>query len=798
MGLVKTIQDLSKLGLPSSRTDFKNRVDNIFEENLGYSIVDNLTSTDLDKSLSANQGKIIKDLIDGINSILVSDDVTLDQLQEIVVYIKENRKDIDSLSINSIIGLQDALNLKVDKVSSKSLVSDSLISKLEALRTNSQLTIDLDTKVDKEEGKSLILNSDLAKLQSIPTTFYVRDGKVRRVDATTGDDTGDGVLQPYKTLAKAFLAVQSGEEIIVAPGTYTESATLNTQNVTISALGNEDGGLVNVVGTINIAPTGSSTRINGLSISTLVHSGAGGLYLKDSKVPTALNLTGGGYFESKHSDLQGATFTALTTISGSGSKNFYSCHNGLMSITNASAVVAIVNPLSASAITQSNGILAVSGGGVYASSSTTNAIASTGGVLYLDNAAILNPDGTQGKISIGAAVAYSLNNTRFNKASSTISGTNLATAKYFDAISINDSSVAYGLFAPLVRDASGKVVSQPFTAKSVAVLDVLNTPATVANYGDTWLVGGSPTGAFAGKADNYATFVGTGYVFAAPSVGNTVLIQTGTSAGTVLQYISSNAWTTLGSIGSVMAWNGGNAYGTGSLVQYGNILYASNSSVPANTPFVVDNSGTSGATWHSLDFASGVAITGIANQTANYSIPVATLDLGHAIELAQTTANITFAVPNPKTVGLNKLLYFVNKGTVATTLTYTGGSYSLAANSISYLLWDGSAWFAPAAGGGSSGGLSRSVIEMTTDTTAGSTSNTDYVYNCTSPTDIALTLPAGATGLTNLYTVLQSNVGVVTVTAKGADLIAGSATFTTTGQYSSYSFIWNGTSWSVL
>lgn len=44
---------------------------------------------------------------------MTSNDVSLDQLQEIVNYIKENRADIDSLGISSIIGLQTALDGKV-------------------------------------------------------------------------------------------------------------------------------------------------------------------------------------------------------------------------------------------------------------------------------------------------------------------------------------------------------------------------------------------------------------------------------------------------------------------------------------------------------------------------------------------------------------------------------------------------------------------------------------------------------------------------------------------------------------
>lgn len=77
-------------------------------------VVDGLTSTDATQALSANQGRVLKGLIDTINSVLQSDDGTLNELQEIVDYIKLNRAELDALNIASIAGLQDALDLKAN------------------------------------------------------------------------------------------------------------------------------------------------------------------------------------------------------------------------------------------------------------------------------------------------------------------------------------------------------------------------------------------------------------------------------------------------------------------------------------------------------------------------------------------------------------------------------------------------------------------------------------------------------------------------------------------------------------
>ena len=88
-------------------------------------IVDNL-NTEAIKPLSAKQGKVLKGLIDNINRILVSDDTDLDQLQEIVNYIKQNKKILSQLGISNIAGLVEALEGKANKVHThtKSQISD--------------------------------------------------------------------------------------------------------------------------------------------------------------------------------------------------------------------------------------------------------------------------------------------------------------------------------------------------------------------------------------------------------------------------------------------------------------------------------------------------------------------------------------------------------------------------------------------------------------------------------------------------------------------------------------------------
>ena len=66
------------------------------------SITSALTSTSITEVLSALAGKNLKDAIDAINTLLASDDTTLDEMQEIVDFIKTNKTDLDSLAMDNI------------------------------------------------------------------------------------------------------------------------------------------------------------------------------------------------------------------------------------------------------------------------------------------------------------------------------------------------------------------------------------------------------------------------------------------------------------------------------------------------------------------------------------------------------------------------------------------------------------------------------------------------------------------------------------------------------------------------
>ena len=75
-------------------------------------VTDSLNSDSSTDPLSAAQGKALKGLIDALYTLLESDDVSLDELQEIVAYIKTNRDLITAITTSkvNVSDIIDALN----------------------------------------------------------------------------------------------------------------------------------------------------------------------------------------------------------------------------------------------------------------------------------------------------------------------------------------------------------------------------------------------------------------------------------------------------------------------------------------------------------------------------------------------------------------------------------------------------------------------------------------------------------------------------------------------------------------
>lgn len=73
--------------------------------------------------------------LSNIISILSSDDTTLDEIQELVNYIKQNKSDLESLGIDNIAGLADVLAIVIKEadIGTKVLAPNGDASQLQNL-----------------------------------------------------------------------------------------------------------------------------------------------------------------------------------------------------------------------------------------------------------------------------------------------------------------------------------------------------------------------------------------------------------------------------------------------------------------------------------------------------------------------------------------------------------------------------------------------------------------------------------------------------------------------------------------
>lgn len=133
-------------------------------------VVDNVTSTTTDVPLSANQGKVLKGLIDSINTLLTSDNTDLDSLQEVVDFIEANKDTLDNLGINNIAGLQAALDAKQNTEVGKGLstedFSTGLLTKLNGIAASAEVNVQSNWNEANTGSDAFIQNkpSDLTNL----------------------------------------------------------------------------------------------------------------------------------------------------------------------------------------------------------------------------------------------------------------------------------------------------------------------------------------------------------------------------------------------------------------------------------------------------------------------------------------------------------------------------------------------------------------------------------------------------------------------------------------------------------
>lgn len=275
------------------------------------------------------------------------------------------------------------------------------------------------------------------------------------VDPVGGKDTNTGAFgSPFKTFGQAVTSAgNTGEQIVLHPGTYAESVTLTQNNLTITGAQGTTGGEIYVSGTITVnQSTANSIRLNGLMIGTLAHNGAGGLYCNECQI-NAITKASTNYSEFNQCNVSSVSLTSAAQAAFNGGRQ-----TGL-TINNAAAIVTVHNSVNCAVVTVTAGVLNLRGGFVFAATTTGNAItASASSQVYLTNCGIYNSVGADGRVSL--AGVYTLEGVNFDKANSTLTGTNVGRIQWGDKLGLLAADTITTATKMLVRKSTGELAEQ--------------------------------------------------------------------------------------------------------------------------------------------------------------------------------------------------------------------------------------------------------------------------------------------------------------------------------------------------
>jgi hypothetical protein len=201
-------------------------------------VVNDLVTGGADAVLTAEQGKLLQNQINGINSLLSSDDVNLDTVQEIIDAIKEVETSLETILVNDLItgGTTKALTAEQGKV---------LFA----------ITQDLDAnKVSKVTGERLINAAEIVKLGN-----------------QSGINTGDQDLSGKQDIDNQIFVDSSGLFQDSWHGKIVTFTVSSTQ--TVPAVGLRDGfkfdGIVDPTITITTAITAPKAWYGGYAGATI-------------------------------------------------------------------------------------------------------------------------------------------------------------------------------------------------------------------------------------------------------------------------------------------------------------------------------------------------------------------------------------------------------------------------------------------------------------------------------------------------------------------------------------------------
>jgi hypothetical protein len=253
------------------------------------------------------------------------------------------------------------------------------------------------------------------------------------------DSTGNGdLLTPVATITQALTLVTTDRKtIIVHPGTYSESPTVASSNVTISSASGA-GPTTTINGTLTIGTSGTGATVNNLQITTLTISGTAAANINNCKITTAITKSSSGAVDFLDSTM---TVSSGISVTGSGATRFFNCSMWTLTVNTTGSVLVkdapiLLNPV-LTAGTLNMQTSTVIGTGTYA------VTAASGSVLVALSTLFLNSTGASVH-PIQVAGFYSINQAAYNRASSNFTGSTSLNANPQFSWLTADKLITYG------------------------------------------------------------------------------------------------------------------------------------------------------------------------------------------------------------------------------------------------------------------------------------------------------------------------------------------------------------------
>lgn len=358
---------------------------------------------------------------------------------------------------------------------------DSMTTRALSITGTSNLNAVGNVKITGGSNNQMLTTDGTGNLKWTSSRLYNEE---YHVDPVNGDDANPGSYQfPVKTLSRALAIATTSETIILHDGNYAENVTITEPNIDIQGT-TSSGALITISGNWTFNNSTTSVRVWSVNFqagTTTTIAGAGAVYFRNCIHNGAVNKTGGGYVQIDGSAFQGTGFNAT----GAGVMLFQNTLVNFPTVNNAGAQLSIMNSPSIVSATVTSGIVLIDGSFIYSTTATANAVTGgAAGAVYLLNSRCLTP--TQTAARVGISGFWSANDVQYDRANSTITGTNISSVSHFDAIQSVGSVIA-----PIVRTTATLFASLPSAALAGAGARAFITNANTTTFGSQVSGGGS-------------------------------------------------------------------------------------------------------------------------------------------------------------------------------------------------------------------------------------------------------------------------------------------------------------------